>query len=225
MASVPTYLATWATHNRANKEKVSEVDSSRKEDLQGTQSRHSWCHLLQRFQTSLSPRFPLDRSSWASFFSCITPSSPLVCMLSSQEIYTQLVHETIQWNLSNQDIFKLLVLQKRMFKHLDIAMLGEVPELLKGLNTYSDSYPCIKSMVYNPLNAAIAVKVYKNSWKEESAFPKTLTDLYCSLIHSLLLRYLKNHSKYGKRRWKKLRQFSNIPPDVYQQFCEVSKLA
>ena len=101
---------------------------------------------------------------------------------------------------------------------------GDDPKLLDGLLTYTAVYPHIKSMMYIPLNAAIVVKVYKDSWKEESAIPKTITELYSSLVRSLLLRYLTEHPVHGKRRWR-LRQFSDLPSDVYQQLCQVSEIA
>ena len=96
--------------------------------------------------------------------------------------------------------------------------------LLQGLQTYTSCYPHIRSIMYNPLSAAIVVEVYKNSWKEKTTIPKTMTELYSSLIRTLLLRYLKEHPIHGKRKWK-LRQFNDLPPDVYHQLCLVSKKA
>ena len=103
------------------------------------------------------------------------------------------------------------------------SSVGDDSKLLEGLQTYVSSYPHIKSMMYNPLNAAIVVEVYRNSYEKESIIPETMTELYSSLIRSLLLRYLKEHPEeaWGKR----IRQFSHLPPNVYQQFCEVSRVA
>ena len=127
----------------------------------------------------------------------------------------------------------------RVFQHIQIAgftednvqafvssNIGEDPELLQDFNTYLDSYPHIKSMMYNPLNAAIVVKVYKDSYNQKIFIPKTMTELYSSLTRSLLLRYLREHSEYGKRKFeRRFRQFSDLPPDMHQQLCLVSKLA
>ena len=66
------------------------------------------------------------------------------------------------------------------------SSVGDDSKLLEGLQTYVSSYPHIESMMYNPLNAAIVVKVYRDSYKEESTIPKTMTELYSSLIRSLL---------------------------------------
>ena len=120
-----------------------------------------------------------------------------------------------------------------VFQHIQIAgftedniwafvsiNIGEDTELIYDFVTYLDSYPHILSMMYNPLNAAIVVKVYKDCYNEKSFIPKTLTELYTSLILSLLLRYLRE-----KGMKKRLRQFSDLPPDMHQQLRVVSKLA
>ena len=121
-----------------------------------------------------------------------------------------------------------------VFQHIQIAgftednvqafvgsNIGEDPELLQDFNTYLDSYPHIKSMMYNPLNAAIVVQVYKDCHNQKVIIPKTMTELYSSLTRSLLLRYLKEHLKYGFG----FDQFSDLPPDVHKKLCIVSKLA
>ena len=127
----------------------------------------------------------------------------------------------------------------RIFQHIQVlgfsednvqaymkSNTGDDEELLQGLQTYTSCYPHIRSMMYNPLSAAIVVEVYKNSWKEKTTIPKTMTELYSSLIRTLLLRYLKEHPIHGKRKWKRrLRQFTDLPLDVYQQLCKVSKIA
>ena len=98
-------------------------------------------------------------------------------------------------------------------------------ELLQDFNTYLDSYPDIKSMMYNPLNAAIVVKSYKDVHAKGTYIP-TMAEMYSSLIHSLILHYLREHSEYGKR--KSEREFcklSDLPTDVHKKVCVVSKLA
>ena len=54
--------------------------------------------------------------------------------------------------------------------------------------------------------------------------PKTMTELYSSLVRSLLLRYLYDHPVHGKKRWR-VRSFSDLPQDVYQQLCELGRIA
>ena len=124
-----------------------------------------------------------------------------------------------------------------VFQHIQVAgfteenvqafissSVGDDSKLFEGLRTYVSYYPFIESMMYNPLNAAIVVEVYRNSYKEESTIPKTMTELYYSLIRSLLLRYLKGNPVLVKRR-RTIRQFSDLPLDMYQQFCKVCRLA
>ena len=122
-----------------------------------------------------------------------------------------------------------------VFQHIQVAgfteenvqafissSVGDDSKLLEGLQTYVSSYPHIKSMMYNPLNAAIVVEVYRNSYKEESTIPKTMTELYSSLIRSLLLRYMKEHPVLGQRQ-RNIDLLSDFPR--YQQFCKVCRLA
>ena len=127
----------------------------------------------------------------------------------------------------------------RIFQHIQVlgfsednvqaymrSNTGDDDKLLQGLQTYTSCYPHIRSMMYNPLSAAIVVEVYKNNWKEKTTIPKTMTELYSSLIRTLLLRYLKEHPTHRKRKWKRrLQQFTDLPPDVYQQLCKISKIA
>ena len=82
-------------------------------------------------------------------------------------------------------------------------------------------------MMYIPLNSAIVVEVYRNSRKEETGLvPKTMTELYSSLVRSLLLRHLFDHPVHDekKKRWR-LRSFDDLPQDVYQQLCELGRIA
>ena len=99
------------------------------------------------------------------------------------------------------------------------------PSLLAGLEKYTSCYPHINSMMYNPLNCAIVVEVYRNSRKDETLVPKTMTELYFSLVRSLLLRHLLDHPVHGKKRRWRLQNFIDLPQDVYQQLCELGRIA
>ena len=99
------------------------------------------------------------------------------------------------------------------------------PSLLTGLKNYISCYPHIDSMMYIPLNSAIVVEVYRNSRKDETLVPKTMTELYFSLVRDLLLRHLFDHPVDGKtRRWS-VCSFNDLPQDVYQQLCELGRIA
>ena len=68
------------------------------------------------------------------------------------------------------------------------STIPDDPSLLADLKKYISCSPHINSMVYIPLNSAIVVEVYRNSKKDKSLVPKTMTELYSSLVRSLLLR-------------------------------------
>ena len=98
------------------------------------------------------------------------------------------------------------------------------PSLLQGLQQYLTYYPHIRPMLYIPLNCAIVVEVYRVHKSSKSLIPKTWTDLYSSLLRSLLLRYLDDYPVYRRQSWKS-NSFRDLPADVYQQLCEVGKIA
>ena len=104
------------------------------------------------------------------------------------------------------------------------STIPDDPSLLADLKKYISCYPHINSLMYIPLNSAIVVEVYRNSRKDETLVPKTMTELYSSLVRSLLLRHLFDHPLHRKRRWR-VRSFSDLPQDVYQQLCELGRIA
>ena len=104
------------------------------------------------------------------------------------------------------------------------STIPDDPSLLADLKKYISCYPHINSLMYIPLNSAIVVEVYRNSRKDETLVPKTMTELYSSLVRSLLLRHLLDHPVHGKKRWR-VRSFNDLPQDVYQQLCELGRIA
>ena len=83
------------------------------------------------------------------------------------------------------------------------STIPDDPSLLADLKKYISCYHHINSMMYIPLNSAIVVEVYRNSRKDDTLVPKTMTELYSSLVRSLLLRHLLDHPVHGKkRRWE-----------------------
>ena len=98
------------------------------------------------------------------------------------------------------------------------------PQLLENLKRYISCYPNVNSLMYIPLNSAIVIEVYQNSRKDDTLVPKTMTELYFSLVRSLLLRHLLNHPVHGKKSWR-VRSFSDLPQDVCQQLCELGRIA
>ena len=105
------------------------------------------------------------------------------------------------------------------------CMTFDDPSLLPGINKYLSCYPNIASMMYVPLNCAIVLEVYRvNRSNDNQLIPKTMTQLYSSLVRTLLLRYLLDHPDY-KDKYENLESFQDLPNAVYEQFCEVAKIA
>ena len=89
---------------------------------------------------------------------------------------------------------------------------------------YLSLYPHIHSMMYVPLNSAIVTHVYESCKSSGTVFPKTMTQLYSSLIRTLLLRYLKDKEEY-KDTCRNINSFKDLPQPVYDRFCEICKIA
>ena len=98
------------------------------------------------------------------------------------------------------------------------------PSLLADLKKYISYYPHINSMMYIPLISAIVVEIYRNSRRGKTLVPKTMAELYFSLVRNLLLCHLLDHPVHGKKRWR-VRSFNDLPQDVYQQLCELGRIA
>ena len=89
---------------------------------------------------------------------------------------------------------------------------------------YLTHYPHIYSMMYVPLNSAIVTHVYESCNSSGNIIPKTMTQLYSSLIRTLLLRYLKDKEEY-KDTCTTINSFKDLPQPVYDQFCEICEIA
>ena len=89
---------------------------------------------------------------------------------------------------------------------------------------YLSLYPHIHSMMYVPLNSAIVTHVYESCKSSGVVVPKTMTQLYSSLIRTLLLRYLKDKEEH-KDTCTNISSFKDLPQPVYDQFCEICKIA
>ena len=97
------------------------------------------------------------------------------------------------------------ICQPRVDKHVEIIgfteeervryiteVFSEEPELQVNFLKYMFLVPHIKSMMYIPLNCAIIAQVYYESQSSHRlAIPRTRTQLYKALTHSLLVRHMK----------------------------------
>ena len=105
------------------------------------------------------------------------------------------------------------VCQPQVDKHVEIIgftegervryiteVFSKEPELQANFLKYMFFVPHIKSMMYIPLNCAIIAQVYSESQSSHHlAIPRTRTQLYKALAHSLLVRHMK--MKEGNREY------------------------
>ena len=105
-----------------------------------------------------------------------------------------------------------IVFQSEVDKHVEIIgfteeervryineVFSKEPELQVNFLKYMFLVPHIKSMMYIPLNCAIIAQVYYESQQSSHhlAIPRTRTQLYKALTHSLLVRHMEmKESKY-----------------------------
>ena len=98
-------------------------------------------------------------------------------------------------------------------------------QLRDNFQTYIKSYPFAYSIMYIPLHCRIITEVYETYWKEGSKefAPKTLTELYKSLLRTLMMRYLADHPDHKNVNY--LENFEQLPEDVYSALMNFAKLA
>ena len=100
------------------------------------------------------------------------------------------------------------------------STIPDDPSLLADLKKYISCYPHIGSLMYIPLYCVFVVKVYQNSRRDEGLVPKTMTELYFSLVRDLLRCH---HNK--DLEVHSFEDLSKDAPDIYQQLCKLGKIA
>ena len=144
-------------------------------------------------------------------------------LVTSRPWASELLHKECKRHIS-QHVEILGFTQENIQSYIQSTITNDL-SLLTDLKKYISFYPHINSLMYIPLNCAIVVEIYRNSREHKTLVPKTITELYFSLVRSLLLRYLYDHPVYGKtKRWR-LRSFRDLPQDVNQQLCELGRIA
>ena len=112
--------------------------------------------------------------------------------------------------------------KKEIDQYIGCAFSDE--RLLSDFTKYLSLYPHIHALMYVPLNSAIVVEVFKSCSSSGTVVPKTMTQLYSSLIRSLLLRYLNDREEY-RDTCTSIRSFKDLTQPVYNQFRGICKLA
>ena len=74
-------------------------------------------------------------------------------------------------------------------RYAELAFKSE-PEVFASFKSFIFSNPIIKSLMYIPVNCAIIARVYKDIRKSRKLMPKTMTQLYSTLIPVLIKRYM-----------------------------------
>ena len=99
-------------------------------------------------------------------------------------------------------------------------------DLLASFKEYISSHQFILTLMYVPLHCAIVTDLYQMYWRKgkRDFAPKTVTQLYTCFLHSLLERYLDDHSVYGPQRLS-IEMLSNLPQDVYDDLMKLAQLA
>ena len=126
------------------------------------------------------------------------------------------------------------LLQTGIGKHIEVVGFSE-NEILEFAHSvivnpdhftnYLTANPVVKGMMYNPLNCAIVVGVYQDTYESGKPVPRTQTQLYTELTLFLLSRFL---SATGDSLARKLPdRLEDLPheSDLYQQLVKVGKLA
>ena len=96
-------------------------------------------------------------------------------------------------------------------------------QLRDNFQTYIKSYPFAYSIMYIPLHCRIITEVYETYCKEGSKefAPKTLTELYKSLLRSLIMCYLGDHPDHKCKRLS-FRNLDQLPQDNLMMFAELA---
>ena len=97
------------------------------------------------------------------------------------------------------------------------------PDLLKDFRSYLSQHPFAASVMYIPLQCCVITELYASQWERGGKHfaPKTLTELYAALVHTLLLRYLSENNQ----RIPNIKTLSDLPKCVYDELMQLAKLA
>ena len=99
-------------------------------------------------------------------------------------------------------------------------------DLLESFKAYISSHQFILTLMYVPLHCAIVSDLYQMYWRKgkRDFAPKTVTQLYTCFLHSLLERYLDDHSVYRAQQLS-IEKLSDLPKDIYDHFMELAQVA
>ena len=156
-------------------------------------------------------------------------SRELLCkatlMVTSRPIATRTLHSEFLQSI-DQHIEVLGFTEENISEYIHSACRNKPDEMESDFKSYLSSHPFSFSIMFNPLQCAIVTDLYLSHWNNEKKrfAPKTLTELYTGLFHTLLLRYLSQHPVHKEKDWW-LNDLSDLPGDVEQHVIAIAKLA
>ena len=127
------------------------------------------------------------------------------------------------------------LLQTGIGKHIEVVGFSEKEILEFAHSILADSFtnfgqylsanPVVKGMMYNPLNCAIVVGIYQDTYELGKPVPHTQTQLYAKLTRCLLRRYLKEKEHLLANTLPDNLEDLPHDSDLYQQLVKVGELA
>ena len=106
-------------------------------------------------------------------------------------------------------------------RYAELAFKSE-PEVFASFKRFIFSNPVISSLMYIPVNCAIIAQVYKDIRKSRKLMPKTMTQLYSTLIPVLMKRHMIERGEWGSEDGFDL---ENLPKKFSPDLERVSELA
>ena len=102
------------------------------------------------------------------------------------------------------------------------SIFASQPRILADFLTYIHTHPAIRSMMYIPLNCAIAAETYRHSRTVNRPIPQTMTQLYIEMSLTLLQRHLGEDDPLTKQLPERL---EDLPPQLHEPFSSLADLA
>ena len=97
-------------------------------------------------------------------------------------------------------------------------------EVLEHFKNFILSNPIIKSMMNIPVNCAILAQVYKDIMKSSKLMPKTMTQLYTTLVLVLIRRHMIERGEWDKGKRVPV-NLNDLPSEVTAALKRISELA
>ena len=112
--------------------------------------------------------------------------------------------------------------KKEIDEYIQCAFSDEQSQ--SDFKEYFSLNPHIHSMMHVPLNSAMMTQVYASCKPTGIVVPKTVSQLYSSLIRTLLFRHLKDRQEY-RDTTTNIKSFKDLPPAMYDQFHKICNIA